>query len=218
VARNIGVDRARTPFVAFADDDSAWVPGALARAALHLRSYPRLALVAARTLVGERRERDPISAAMAAGPLGRDPDLPGPNVLGFLACASVVRRAAFQQAGGFDPVVFFMGEEERLAYDLVRLGWGLSYCDDVVALHAPDPVSKPSRVALAERNRALTAWMRRPPHVVMRTTVALLRRAPSDRYALAASASLMARLPAALARRRRPDPRVEAALHALGTA
>ena len=32
-ARNVGVERARTPFVAFADDDSYWTPGSLARAA-----------------------------------------------------------------------------------------------------------------------------------------------------------------------------------------
>src|SRR3954447_5338295 len=32
-ARNVGVELARTPFVAFADDDSFWTPGSLARAA-----------------------------------------------------------------------------------------------------------------------------------------------------------------------------------------
>jgi len=33
-ARNVGVDRAATPYVAFADDDSWWAPGALIRAAV----------------------------------------------------------------------------------------------------------------------------------------------------------------------------------------
>jgi GT2 family glycosyltransferase len=155
------------------------------------------------------RDLDPLSAAMAQARLGRDPDLPGPNILGFLACASVVRRSAFLQQGGFDPVVFFMGEEERLAYDLARAGWGLSYCDDVVALHAPDPAPRPDRVALKARNQALTAWMRRPAGVALAATASLLRRAPVDRHARAASAALIARLPAALARRRRPHPVVE---------
>ena len=51
-------------------------------------------------------------------PNGVEPDLPGRSVLGFLACGAVVRRSAFVQAGGFDPVVHFGGEEERLALDL----------------------------------------------------------------------------------------------------
>src|SRR3954447_10748489 len=32
-ARNIGAERARTRYIAFADDDSYWTPGSLARAA-----------------------------------------------------------------------------------------------------------------------------------------------------------------------------------------
>jgi glycosyltransferase involved in cell wall biosynthesis len=42
-ARNVGVARAGTPYVAFADDDSWWAPGARARRALDEidRSAPR---------------------------------------------------------------------------------------------------------------------------------------------------------------------------------
>src|SRR5205823_572249 len=102
-------------------------------------------------------------ALMAAAPLGRPADLPGPSVLGFLACGAVVRRTAFRAAGGFDPIVFFMGEEARVAYDLRASSWGLSYCDTVIALHQPGPGGDSGRkAALAARNRALTAWMRRP--------------------------------------------------------
>src|SRR5689334_20787545 len=44
-ARNVGVRRARTPFVAFADDDSYWAPGSLARAAELLHAHPKAALL-----------------------------------------------------------------------------------------------------------------------------------------------------------------------------
>src|SRR4051812_20222956 len=107
VARNHGVAAARTPYVAFADDDSWWAPDALARAAVLFAAHPRLGLIAARTLVGPEQRLDPVAAAMALAPLGTPGDLPGPAVLGFLACASIVRREAFLAAGGFDPVVFF---------------------------------------------------------------------------------------------------------------
>jgi glycosyltransferase involved in cell wall biosynthesis len=102
VARNVGVERARTPYVAFADDDSWWAPGALAHAATLFDQHPRLAVLAGRTLVGPRQQPDPICELMAGSPLGRAADLPGPSVLGFLACGAVVRRDAYLAAGGFD--------------------------------------------------------------------------------------------------------------------
>ena len=55
-ARTIGVERARTPYVAFADDDSWWAPGALAEAAQVLDAHPRLAVLAGRMLVGDDLE------------------------------------------------------------------------------------------------------------------------------------------------------------------
>src|SRR5690349_5723922 len=132
VARNFGVAAATTPYVAFADDDSWWAPGALATAEALFDGYPRLALIAARVLVGPEERLDPTSVWMARAPLGHQPDLPGPSVSGFLACGAIVRRDAYLAAGGFDPIVFFMGEEARLAYDLRSAGWGLVYRDDVV--------------------------------------------------------------------------------------
>src|SRR5690606_485586 len=113
VARNVGVRCARTPYVAFADDDSWWEPGALARAEQLLDEHPRLAVLTGRMLVGEEQQPDWICQAMQESPLPREADLPGPSILGFLACGAVVRRSAFLAAGGFDKVVFFMGEEER---------------------------------------------------------------------------------------------------------
>jgi GT2 family glycosyltransferase len=213
VARNVGVSAADTPYVAFADDDSWWADGALARAADLLDSYPRLAVIAGHALVGTAERPDPVSEFMATAPLGRADDLPGPTVLGFLAFATVVRREAYLSAGGFDPVVFFRGEEERLAYDLAAAGWGLAYCADVVAHHHPESSRDTlSAELLAARNAALTAWMRRPLPVALARTAPLVRaaaRGPAGRTALAQFA---ARLPRALRARRAPDPAVEEAL------
>ncbi len=103
-----------------------------------------------------------MSAFMATAPVGWPADLPGPSVLGFLACAVAVRRDAFLGCGGFDPVVFFMGEEARVAYDLTAAGWGLSYCAEVVVQQHPRAGDQPAKRLLAARKRALTAWMRRP--------------------------------------------------------
>ena len=209
VARNVGVRRARTPYVAFADDDSWWAPGALAEAVRLLDAHPRLAVLAGRVLVGPQERPDPICSLLADSPLGRAPDLPGPSVLGFLACGAVVRRDAFLAAGGFDEVVFFMGEEERLALDLAALGWGLAYVEGVVAHHHPSPVrDSVDRQARAARNRLLTMLMRRPWPVVLGSVARSLRGGRAGRMAVRQS---VVRLPAALRHRRRLPTEVEAA-------
>ncbi|NUW34419.1 glycosyltransferase [Nonomuraea sp. SMC257] len=208
-ARNVGVRMAGTPYVAFADDDSWWAPGALARAADVLDAHPRLAVLAARVLVGPQERLDPVCEEMARSPLGREPDLPGPSVLGFLACGAVVRGDAFLEAGGFDDVIFFFGEEERLAVDLAAKGWGLAYVDDVVAHHHPSPSRDPrGRKELATRNSVLTAVLRRPWSVVARRSLAALRQGPNGWRGLRTA---VPRLRPALAQRRGLPPAVERA-------
>jgi GT2 family glycosyltransferase len=100
-ARTVGARLVDSPYVAFSDDDSWWAPGALGQAAELLDRHPRLAVLAARVLVGPDRRRDPVCDEMAHSPLPPADDLPGPSVLGFIACGAVVRRSAFLEVGGF---------------------------------------------------------------------------------------------------------------------
>ncbi|KAB8190153.1 glycosyltransferase [Nonomuraea phyllanthi] len=212
-ARNLGVRLAETPYVAFADDDSWWEPGALERAADVLDAHPRLAVLGARVLVGPEERLDPVSRLMRDSPLGVEADLPGPSVLGFLACGAVVRRDAYLEAGGFDDVIFFFGEEERLAVDLAARGWGLAYVDGVVAHHHPSPARDPrGRQALAARNAVLTAVLRRPWRVVARRSLDALRGGPAGWKGLRGA---VPRLPRALAERRELPLAVERARRTL---
>jgi GT2 family glycosyltransferase len=203
-ARTLGAARAGTPFVAFADDDSWWAPGDLARAVAVLRAHPRLALLNARILVGPEERLDPVCTEMAASPLGTAPDLPGPSLLGFVACAAMVRTEAFQAVGGFDAVVRFPGEEERLALDLAADGWGLAYVDEVTVHHHPSvhrssPVHR--QIALW-RSRVLTAVMRHHAADLPATVGTAVR---SGRPGLEGLLRAVPDLPAAL-RHRRPVP------------
>jgi GT2 family glycosyltransferase len=202
-ARTVGVAEAGTPFVAFADDDSWWAPGDLDRAVAVMRAHPRLALLNARILVGPEERLDPVCAEMAASPLGTEPDLPGPSLLGFVACAALVRTEAFAAVGGFDPVVRFPGEEERVALDLAAAGWGLAYVDEVTAHHHPSPRRDDPRRRQAAiwRSRLLTALMRLPARDVAR----LLAEAVAGDRGRAGLWRALPDVPAAL-RRRRPIP------------
>jgi N-acetylglucosaminyl-diphospho-decaprenol L-rhamnosyltransferase len=215
-ARNLGVREAGTRYVAFADDDSWWAPGALRRAAEIMTAHPGTALVAARVLVGDEERLEPVSELMARSPLGRPGDLPGPAVLGFLACSAMVRRDAFLDVGGFSGALHFGGEEELLALDLATAGWGLAYLPELVVHHhpsrrRPDPALRRRRQA---RNRLLTAWLRRPLPTFGREVMAAL--ATGDGRAALADA---ARAWPKVARARRPVPpeveRARAALDAL---
>ncbi|GAA1445781.1 glycosyltransferase family 2 protein [Nocardiopsis tropica] len=211
VARNTGVLYADTPYVAFCDDDSWWAPGALERAADALDAHPRLALVAAAVAVGEEERPDPVNQDLLRSPLPRSEDLPGPRVLGFLACAAVVRRSAFEEVGGFDSLLFFGGEEALLAQDLAAAGWELCHLRDVLVHHHPSAVRPPGvwRRSLEERNALLTVWLRRSPGTVLARTARLAARSLRDPACRRGLAGAVARLPSAV-RRRRPLPvRVE---------
>ena len=204
-ARNLGLRRASTPYVAFADDDSWWRPGALGLAARHLDTHPRLGIVVARTVVGPTGRPDPMNAALAGSPLGVRGGAPGPAVLGFLACAAVVRRKCFLEAGGFSHLLFFLGEESLLAWDAAAAGWLLAYCPDVVAVHhpsPPDPATAAARWTRQRRNALLTTWLRRPASVVARDTLKLAVAALRDRAARRALAEAALRAPEARRYRR----------------
>ncbi|ANB09354.1 glycosyl transferase [Streptomyces ambofaciens] len=215
LARTHGVRALDTPYVAFSDDDSWWAPGALGTAAALFDEHPRLGLVAARVLVGPAEDADPLNDLLAASPLGTATDLPGTQVLGFLACAAVVRRTAYLDAGGYHPLLFFGAEETLLAYDLASRGWGVTHCPEVTAHHHPDPAPRTDRPAVVRRNALLTAWLRRPlPHALARTR-ALVAEARHDPHARRALRETLTRLPAALRARRPLPPHVERAARLL---
>jgi hypothetical protein len=170
-ARNVGVARAGTPYVGLAND-SWWAPGSLAPAADVLDSCPRVAVLAARVLVGESQRLDP--HAPNADRSARHPDRSSrAGRVGFMACGAVVRRNAFLRCGGFDDIVFFVGEEERGARS-GRRGLCTRLRASVVAHHHPSPVRVvDDRRPLAVRNVVLVAVLRRPWFVGRRMIGAL---------------------------------------------
>ncbi|MGK8525192.1 glycosyltransferase family 2 protein [Nocardia asteroides] len=210
-ARNLGVAIARTPYVAFSDDDSWWAANALPEAERVLDACPRVGLVAGRTLVGAEQRDDPVNELMATSPLGHHPDLPGPSVLGFLACAAIVRREAYLEAAGFSPLLRFGAEERLLSLDLAARGWELCYVARVRAHHHPSTLRPPQawRRRAEQRNNALITWMRRPLRRCAAESAGLLRRAAREPVTLLAVAGVVRRLPWALAQRRRLPPEVE---------
>jgi glycosyltransferase involved in cell wall biosynthesis len=215
-ARTAGVRAARTPYVAFSDDDSWWEPGALARAAALLDRFRPLGGLAAAVLVGPEAKLDPTCLTMAEGRVSVPWKLPGPPVFGFIACGSVLRRDAYLAAGGFHPRFGVGGEEQLLAADLWSGGWGLAYASQVVARHVPSPVrNRLRRQRVVLRNALWFAWLRRSAADATRRSRWLARQAVGDPRLWPALAEAVAGLPWVMRERQPVPPFVERCLRVL---
>ncbi len=209
-ARNVGVSRVRTPYVAFAEDDSWYEAGALHHAADLLDAHPDIGLINAHVLVGEDQRPEPLHEDMVDTPVPDRADLPGHRILSFLEGVSIVRRAAFEEVKGFDPRLFIGGPEEHVAADLLAAGWELRYVPTVRARHVPDH-REPSPLVrrLGVRNTLWFAWERRPLWPALRWTFHVLRSSPLNRSTVGGVADALSGLTRVLATRRPLPPPVE---------
>jgi GT2 family glycosyltransferase len=219
VGRNLGVERLRTPYVAFCDDDTWWEPGSLTRAAEVLAAHPRLAVLNARIVVEPGGTDDPIVDELRDSPVAGPAWLPGPALGSFLAGASVVRRTAFEEAGGFSSRLWLGGEEELLATDLLTAGWEICYRDDLVVHHAASPFRDSVRRRRdGLRNTLWFTWLRRPLRPALRRTAFLAASAPRDRISALAWCDALRGLPWVLANRQCRPRWLEARLAVLDAA
>lgn len=207
--RTVGVHLLETPAVAFADDDSWWGAGSLARAADLFETHPELGLIAARILVEPAGREDPTCRQMRAGPLARAWSPPGPPVLGFLACGAIVRRAAYLGVGGFHPRYGIGGEERLLALDLASAGWRQAYVADILAHHQPSTASRAGRTTALARNELWSAWLRRPAGRALAATVRTVARALRSHDERRAAAQALRGMPWVVRERRRLPRAIE---------
>ncbi|RXZ36950.1 glycosyltransferase family 2 protein [Oxalobacteraceae bacterium CAVE-383] len=207
-ARNAGVRLADTDYVAFCDDDTWWAGGSLERAVALLDAHPDLAVLCARVLVGPEEREDPTCAGMAASPLPSE-GLPGPALLGFMAGASVFRRSAFLEAGGYEPKLFIGGEETLLTLDLAARGWRLAYIPQMTVHHYPSlQRDSGSRRKYLARNALWVCWMRLPLSVALVQTWRILGAARRDGVLGAGLAAALRGLPWVMRRRKVVPPAV----------
>lgn len=213
--RNVGAAAARTPYVAFCDDDGWYERGGLALACDLLDQHPSVGLINARILVGPQQDLDPISAEMAASPLALEDGLPGVPILGFMAGAVVVRTEAFRDVGGYDVRFFMGGEEETLALPLARSGWHLRYVPEVVAHHYPSMSNAGSLRSYGMSNTILNAWLHRPVGSALRWTAFVLADTPKTSNYVRGVVRTVRNLPWVLRERRPLTPDLDAQLRHL---
>lgn len=210
VGRNEGALAATTRYVAFADDDTWWEPGSLARATAVLDAHPRVAVVCARILVEPGGREDPINAELAHSPLPLDPELPGVPIVSFLGGASVVRRSAFLGVGGFHPRLLIGGEEELLSTDLAVRGWQLLHLPELIVHHHPSTARDAHlRRRQGIRNALWYWWLRRPVRSAVRRTWRMARDAPRDLVSVGGFVDALRGAPWVVRERRVVPPAIE---------
>lgn len=176
--RNVGAAEARGDVLFFYDDD-AYLPttDVLARLCEVLEHDRRVAAVQPRPVDPGGK---PSPKRWVPRPGGRHPLRPG--VVGWVWEGTfVVRRAAFEQVGGW-PGHFFYGHESiDLVWKLWDAGYVAWYAPDVVVNH---PATSPARHEVYYRNNARNRvwvarrnlpWVLAVPYLVTWTAVTVLR-------------------------------------------
>jgi GT2 family glycosyltransferase len=164
--RNLGVRHLPpSDLLLFLDDDAVLAhDDLLERAASSFAADPSLAVVTMRLVdpvTGETSRRH--VPRLRVGDPARSSD-----VTTFLGGACVVRRTAFERAGGLPDRFFYAHEETSLAWRLLDLGYHLRYAGDLLIEHPALPPARHDRYHhLTARNRVLLARMHLPVPVAV---------------------------------------------------
>ena len=214
-ARTLAARNAATPYIAFCDDDTWWVPGSIGAGSDVLDRHPQIGVLNACVKVGSAERVDDACTAMACA--RASDELPGAPILFFLAGASLMRRDAFLACGGYERRFLIGGEETLLALDIASRGWLVRYFPAMTVRHEPSPVERndTARRRLTIRNRLWVAWMRYARASAWRTTVAAARSARTDALVRAALLRALAGLPWAMMRREPIDSALQRQVDAL---
>lgn len=211
--RTLAAQAVGTPLIAFCDDDTWWMPGAISLGAQIFARFSRIGALNARITIEPSLRLDPACAAMErAAPDGG----PGRPILFFTAGAAMMRTRAFFECGGYERRLGIGAEETLLALDLQRRGWQLRYLPEMEVRHEPCPAGRDPerRRLLVDRNRLWVAWMRYRARSAWRLTTALAMRARSEEHARAVLMSAMAGLPWTLLHRAPVDRRLQRSIDA----
>ncbi len=86
----------------------------------------------------------------------------------FLGGAALIRRAAFEEAGGYAAEFRYAMEETDLALRLVDAGWTIHYDGTAAVVHPrSDPSRHPGAAAQTMRNRVWLAYRNLPAPVAV---------------------------------------------------
>ena len=144
--RNMGVPGGRNRGTAFGhgriiaglDNDAEFgSPDTLARMEAALAAEPALAALGCRIVIHATGEDDLLSWGY---PLARMNRAGGTfETATFVGAGHAIRRAAWEEAGGYDESLFFCWEEYDFSLRAIARGWKIRYRGDIVVRHKVSP-------------------------------------------------------------------------------
>lgn len=131
---NLGHGRA---IVALDNDAVFATTDTVARLVAALDAEPRLAAIGCRIVSHADGRDDPSSWGYAA--TLRPCAAESFDAVTYVGAGHVIRRTAWEQAGGYDPKLFFCWEEFDFCLRAIALGWRVRYRGDIVVRHKVAP-------------------------------------------------------------------------------
>jgi GT2 family glycosyltransferase len=136
--RNIGSALGHGRFIAGLDNDAEFdAPDALARMASGFDADPDLAAIGCRIVVDATGDDDLSSWGYPASLLTRSRDTF--EVATFVGAGHAIRRAAWDDIGGYDARLFFCWEEYDFCLRAIARFWRMRYRGDIVVRHKVSP-------------------------------------------------------------------------------
>ncbi len=153
-ACNLAAERAQTEFLLFLNPDCILGPGALAHLVTAAKRYPAAVAFNPAMRSSDGRDYFKRGSVLLARDRWHTRTAPSADkIVPVLSGAALfVRRAAFEEVGGFDPAIFLYHEDDDLSLRLARLG-DLMFVRDAVVLHEGG-ASSPRTTSVA----ALKGW------------------------------------------------------------
>ncbi|MCE5229623.1 glycosyltransferase family 2 protein [bacterium] len=163
---NAGFDAAQGEFILMLNNDAVADPRWVEELVRVAQTDPKIGGCSSKILLHQERDlfentgllMYPDGSARGRARLERDEgqyetmtDIPAPS-----GCACLYRRAAIDQAEGFDPAFFCYGDDVELGLKCLVAGWRFVYVPKAVAWHKESQTSgkySPMKAFLVERNR-----------------------------------------------------------------
>jgi GT2 family glycosyltransferase len=132
--RNIAARSGRAPFIVALDNDAEFAtPQTVLQAVETLRGDPQLGAIGFRIVNYATDADDETSWGYPVLDWERRHlEFPATN---FVGAGHALRRQAFEEAGGYDERLFFIGEELELGLKMLNLGYRIRYVGSIVVRH-----------------------------------------------------------------------------------